>query len=147
MAVSDWIQIGVAGVLSATLMGVLWYAWETRKQAKSTQRIAEAALRPVLVHWIEDTPSSDTSLPIQYRNIGNGPALDIRWEFTDQTRERVAMGTDDQQAFIKFSISGAAPFELVCRYADAHGNHWVSTLEVVERSGRLENGPSSFASA
>ncbi len=61
MSTGDWIQ---TGVLAATLLGVLWYAWEARKQAKGSVTMARYmnqarfdAARPV----IEIDPLSNMS--------------------------------------------------------------------------------------
>ena len=48
MTTDEWIQIAVAGVLTATLVLVLWYAWETRRQAKASVQMAMAMREQVL---------------------------------------------------------------------------------------------------
>lgn len=103
MTNSDWIQIGVAGVLTATLVAVLWYAWETRKQAKASVQMADAmreqtlaADRPFLLVEVPrleateflESPSDSQPEPdphagypkgLVYRvfNAGRGPAKEI----------------------------------------------------------------------
>lgn len=101
MTTSDWIQISVAGVLTATLVAILWYAWETRKQARASVQMADAvreqtlaADRPFLlveVPRLESTeflespsdaePDPHAGYPkgLVYRvfNAGRGPAKEI----------------------------------------------------------------------
>ncbi len=40
---SDGVQIGVGVVLTLTLGAVLWYGWQTRRQAEATIKMAETA--------------------------------------------------------------------------------------------------------
>ena len=145
MTAGDWIQLGVAVVLTLTLIAVLGYAYETRRQAQATQLMAEAALRPILVHWITKTRLPSTVLKVNYRNTGNGPALNIQWRLEPDgtSRERLAMGTSDEKATVEFDISGAGSKTLVSEYEDANGNRWLSKLDIVEHNGALENGASS----
>ncbi len=86
-------------VLAATLIGVLWYASEARKQAKASLQMAaemkrsrQDSVRPVL-NIAGELPSSlrDTILELQkkvpafaqvvLKNIGVGPALHIQFTF------------------------------------------------------------------
>jgi hypothetical protein len=138
-------QAAIAVILTLTLAGVLWYAWEARKQAKATQLIAEAALRPILVHWITRTRLPSTVLKVYYHNTGNGPALNIQWRLDPDatSRERLAMGTSDEKATVEFDISGGGSKTLLSEYEDANGNRWLSKLDIVEHNGALENGASS----
>jgi hypothetical protein len=96
----DGIQIGVAVVLTLTLLAVCWYAWEARKQAKASVRMAEemreqrlAEDRPHLLigltDWepggwegrpsegetVQDSHPSKVTLVV--RNVGRGPAKDL----------------------------------------------------------------------
>lgn len=55
MNTGELIQIGVGVVLTLTLVAVLWYAWEARKQAAASSKMAEAMLCPVIEQWIDPT--------------------------------------------------------------------------------------------
>lgn len=98
---SDGIQIGVGVVLTFTLAAVFWYAWEARKQAKATERMAEEMLEtrhgdvlPVIDFIPEAGRGVDRiaeALRIQegilpetlhgrLENIGFGPALDLKFQ-------------------------------------------------------------------
>jgi len=102
-------EIVTSVILIATLVGVCWYAWEARKQAKATQALAEATLTPILEQWVRDYPLPDrggeTALEIKYRNVGNGPAVRIRWTLVDiegrsmnaPVHRRLGMGTHEDE--------------------------------------------------
>ncbi|MEX2159040.1 MAG: hypothetical protein WEB04_06510 [Dehalococcoidia bacterium] len=42
MNAGEWIDLTVAAVTAATLLVVLWYTWETRRQASASARMADA---------------------------------------------------------------------------------------------------------
>ncbi len=102
MTPSDWIQVGIASVLTVTLLVVLWYAWETRKQAAASVQMAKAMReqtlaedRPFLLVEVMDVSSTRFAAPdaeeegpnplagypvfLRYRlfNAGRGPAKEI----------------------------------------------------------------------
>lgn len=159
MTNSDWIQVWIAVTLSATLVvltitliGVFWYAWQTRRQAdatirigqetneqaRATQRLARAALQPVLVQWLD----VKRQMPC-YWNIGTGPALNIRWSLGDQSDRRPAMGIrDDKGDLAAFDLTKlTSPALLVAEYNDVEGTRWRSTSPLVKRDdGRWDNG-------
>ena len=148
MSAGDSIQLAIAVVLRLTLLGVLWYAWEARKQAKATWHIANASLRPLIEQWIERTAQTDPTLTVHYRNFGNGPAVNIRWtmEPSGQVRERVGMGTQDVPGVVTFDLDGTTPpTTVVAEYLDGHGNRWESNLELIVRAGMIENGLSAHS--
>ncbi len=82
-------------VLSATLLAVLWYAWEARRQAKASFQMAQemensrqASVRPVLniaadvPNRVSDALKDDKPTTPSYSgailtNVGTGPALDV----------------------------------------------------------------------
>jgi len=131
-----------------TMVGVFWYAWEARKQAEATRRIAESGIRPILEQWIDETPVSEEELALKYRNIGNGPAVNMRWHVDGQTKERVSMGTKDVKGTARFSLTEHPPASVVCEYGDASGKLWVSRLELKRSEyGKLVNGLSSHSAA
>lgn len=104
MDTNDVILSVSAGILALTLVALLWYAWEARKQAKAT-------IQPVLVHWLDVERQK-----ILYWNVGNGPALRIRWLLrpVDLRDERIAVGVKDEKGCLdKFPMSGTAPLSLV----------------------------------
>jgi hypothetical protein len=98
MSVGEWV---VAVVLILTLGAVLWYAWEARKQAKASVRMAEEmreqrllTTRPILLlspiaqeagtgtaeeglRLALPGPLPDTT-PVRIINIGPGMAVEIR---------------------------------------------------------------------
>ena len=65
-------------VLSATLVVLLWYAWETRKLRQESQKQTFLMLRPFVVIKKPD-PDNDASRA-SVKNIGNGSALHIRFK-------------------------------------------------------------------
>ena len=97
ISAGDAIQIGVGLVLTLTLAAVLWYAWEARKQAKASVRMATEmeqgrydSLRPVIDVILREPPSKDwlnqayskafpAEMECRLRNIGVGPALNIEF--------------------------------------------------------------------
>ncbi len=94
MSTGEWV---VAVVLILTLGAVLWYAWEARKQATASARMAEEteqarydSLRPVIDLAPNEKRAADyikqgldKALPAEIecrlRNIGAGPALNIEF--------------------------------------------------------------------
>lgn len=61
-------------------------------------------MRPVLVQWIDKQPLPNQVLRINYRNFGNGPAINIEWALLRSGQDvmppgnlktRVGMATDD----------------------------------------------------
>lgn len=69
------IQLGVGIVLFFTLLAVVRYAWETRKLAKATNRLAEATAQPILVP--RDIKKDPLGLEIKVANSGNGQAMNV----------------------------------------------------------------------
>ena len=59
--------------LNAVLIG--WYLLETQGIRKSSQKQVEASFRPAV---IVKHDGSTSSLP-ELENIGNGPAMDVKW--------------------------------------------------------------------
>jgi len=100
MSTGEWV---VAVVLILTLGAVLWYAWEARKQAAASARMAEEmreqrrdAARPVinigLGSYERDLEARakqalgkafPAAIQCQLRNIGVGPALNVRFQVDD----------------------------------------------------------------
>lgn len=100
MSSGEWIQISVAAVLTFTLIGVLWYAREARRQAAASVRMAEEMReqrlgedRPHLLIDLKETgpamaevdfekketilDSCPLSLELKIQNVGRGPAKDV----------------------------------------------------------------------
>ena len=147
MSTGEWIQISVGVVLTLTLLAVCWYAWEARKQAKASARVAEAALRPVMTLWAEDhAPESlagaEVSYTMGYKNIGNGPALNIRFSlgFVDgrwlEQDARVSMGVSDKESPLRVKVPLPIPERLfvATEYDDASHSRWKTILRL-EREG------------
>jgi hypothetical protein len=101
MNAGDGIQIGVGVVLALTLVAVVWYGWQARKQAEASARMAEEmreqrllTTRPILLlspvaqeagtgtaeeglRLALPGPLPDTT-PVRIINIGPGMAVEIR---------------------------------------------------------------------
>jgi hypothetical protein len=154
MTTADWIQISVGAVLTLTLLVLLWYAWQTRRQAnatealalearrqaESTERIAESSFRPILAHWIERTPANNADVTFRYWNIGLGPALNIEWNFQGRCHGRVSMAPRDRKDEVHFDLDRLKPFVLVATYNDLHNKRWESGLELELHNDMLDNG-------
>jgi len=146
MSTGEWIQIGVGVVLTLTLGAVLWYAWEARQQAKASARIAEAALRPVIVLWALSAPprplGAEVGYALRYKNIGNGPAINIRFcvGFGDglwsEQGARVSMGIGEEVSPIEVKVPLPIPERLfvLAEYDDASHSRWKTILRL-EREG------------
>jgi hypothetical protein len=147
MSTGDCIQLWIALVLSLTLLAVVWYAWEARKQAKASFQLVDTGMRPILEQWIGSTPLNDPVLVLRYGNIGNGPAVDIEWQLVPSglSRRRVAMGTNADQGEVSFELAALTPTAVVSTYRDANGKPWTSRLDLILRNGILENGTSSHS--
>lgn len=147
---SDWI-------LLLTLVVVAWYAWETKKiaqasvkQASETRAMAEAALRPVLLQWIEPTAISNKTLVVMYSSVGNGPALDITWcsEPAGETDKRVGMGKGEAKGEVTFPLNESSTLTaIIAEYSDANGRGWQSRLELKKDDGKIQNAGSTYSRA
>jgi hypothetical protein len=149
---SDEINLVATMFIAATLIGVLWYAWEARKQATATANIADATFRPVLSLWSLEKVIGQTLNPytLFYQNIGSGPALNIKLERDpeigtwDRPSERVSMSTrekEDGQIDLKL---GSLPESLIfrARYQDVSGCWWKTEITMQQKDGKLQNGDS-----
>jgi len=155
MNTGDGIQIGVGIVLAVTMVGVWWYAWEARKQAKASARIAEAALRPLILLWTNPNLSGfrddHQAYNVYYRNIGNGPAVNIAFHLQDPSgvrsdlSKRVGMGVQEERGVTSTSLAPPIPDHLsvVAVYEDGSHRRWKTTLTLDKgEDGRLGNGES-----
>jgi cbb3-type cytochrome oxidase subunit 3 len=148
-------QAAVAVILTLTLVGVLWYAWEARKQAKASMQIARETrlsrqdeLRPVLNiqkaapeefgtgrvamarHLAQAT--GDDHIWCTLENVGAGPAVNIRGRFLqrDRAQSESALGT--------LGVRGTSvPWPLVVEngfvqvlYEDVYGRQFLSCRPV-----------------
>jgi hypothetical protein len=96
----NWQIVGVVGIWVVAVVGAvnLWCFWRylatARDQAKAAFRQAEGLLKPVVVVASTTTFPVDTPVPVTEEipaeiygdfvrliNIGNGPALDLRWSY------------------------------------------------------------------
>jgi hypothetical protein len=73
----------VAGIVSAVaavvgLVGLFYYAHETTKLRRISQNQLEAMSKPCVVFIEQEVTGSE--MPLQIKNVGNGPALNIRWK-------------------------------------------------------------------
>ena len=103
MSTGEWVQVCVAGVLAVTLMVVAYYACQAKRQADASARMAREmeqgrhdAARPVVNIGSEPYERNSEALlkqalgkafpaaiQCQLRNIGVGPALNIRFQVDD----------------------------------------------------------------
>ena len=118
MSTGEWIQVGVAVVLTLTLGAVLWYAWEARRQTAASVKMAQEmreqrllATRPILLlsplveehgRWNDGIgsetirlalpgPLADTT-PVRIINVGTGVAVETTVPYKlelQHPRERV----------------------------------------------------------
>jgi hypothetical protein len=157
MSTGEWIQIAVAGVLTLTLVAVVWYGWQARSQAKASARIAEAALRPVMVLWADPyvphhLPGGEVSYNVRYKNIGNGPALNIRFclGFVDgrwlEQDTRVSMGVGDEESPLGVKVPLPIPDQLfvTAEYEDASHSRWKTTVRLQKEGVFLRNRESKL---
>jgi hypothetical protein len=73
----------VAGIVSAAaavvgLIGLFYYAHETTKLRRISENQLESMSKPCVV-FVEQQVTG-TEMPLFIKNIGNGPALNIRWK-------------------------------------------------------------------
>jgi len=137
MNTGDWIQVFV---LAATLLAVLWYAWEARKQAKASARIAEEAreqrlltTRPILLlspvaeeqGWDGDIardiirlalpgPLADAT-PVRIVNVGTGVAVEVK---------------------VPYELPAQNPAEAVIDYLPAGSGHMERNFHLAPKQGR-----------
>jgi|GEM_PF-6046208 len=151
MSTGEWV---VAVVLILTLGAVLWYAWEARKQAAASARVAEAALRPVMLLWTELNPAvcqhDIQAYKVYYRNIGSGPAINISFHLEPpdgdwlEPSERVGMGIHEETGVTEIVLAPVPDrLSVVAVYEDPSHGRWKTTLTLDKDSrGRLGNGES-----
>lgn len=147
MTFGDGVALGTLIVLSVTLVAVLWYVWETRSLARATKRMGEASLRPVLTVWMPPPlrSLSTNMLRFEYRNIGNGPALNIQWTLGNDRDDRLSMGTDEVNGIVELRVAHPPALTLSAAYDDAHGKRWYTSLEIVARDAVFDNGTALFS--
>jgi len=82
MNTGDGIQIGVAVVLTLTLLAVCWYAWEARKQAAASVEMAQEmrqqrliGVQPIVVPLALLVGNRDIQAIVA--NVGSGPSFDL----------------------------------------------------------------------
>lgn len=89
-----WTPDWIAWILLATLIAVMWYAWEARRQVEATNKAIRNSLHPILdILRSSDTDNPESLSPrppinfydsadapmlrFQVHNMGNGPAINI----------------------------------------------------------------------
>ena len=82
MSTGDGIHLGVGIVLAVTMVGVWWYAWEARKQAKASLKMTQEmrhqrliSVQPIVVPLA--LVVSDRDIEAVVANVGNGPSFDL----------------------------------------------------------------------
>lgn len=161
MTAGEWIQVVTVAVLGVTLAGVFWYACETKRMAKATVKLAEASMRPLMLLWIEEiamSELSDSPVAVHYRNIGNGPAVKIRWRMAPDvgewlhTPERVGMGVREAEPKpLPYKVQQDKVEEvrtseqsIVVDYEDALGRSWKTIHHIYAKDDKLVNGTSEY---
>jgi len=81
-------------VLTATLVALVWYTWETHRLRRETQRQVEVQQRPFVILEPTARTHSGDLLGLKMKNIGNGTAVNIR------------VGSDPDSAAIPFLAKG-----------------------------------------
>ena len=160
--VVDWLNDNSGAVQAALVLALVIvtaiYAKLThdlaiagRGQAEASGRIAEGSSRPVILQWNSEVV--DTSRPdvvsLTYRNIGNGPAMNLEWGHSttgkwDRKSKRVGMGTDEDNGQIALLEVPWPPQEITVfvDYDDVFGTRWRSTLLLVpEQLGKETDTP------
>ena len=166
---SEAIQIGVGIVLTFTLGAVLWYAWESRKQAKASMRMALEmerarcdAARPVMEVstrramagelLVASTTRPPPVLNCELRNVGMGPALNVEVDIRDGNGNVVGrrlgvfgVGESIPQNLLAIRVLEQGVKGLLqVRYEDVFGNTWFSEYELSASEERVEFGPLSL---
>ena len=168
MTTGEWIQISVGVVLTLTLLAVCWYAWEARKQAKASARMAEEMRRqrlsvsqPVVVVRIlrvDELPSRHT-VRLRATNAGNGPAIRVRRTVShpslrvsngakEHTQEWSVLLANEEQdmTFVLSDPVEVAGGMLRVEWLDIHGQQFsLSASLKTERSGDIELGELTFS--
>ena len=135
----------VQAAFVAALVGITAvYAWQTKKQADASVKMADTMLCPVLEQYIGETPLDDqdgkVKIMVKYKNVGNGPALDIRWSplsidirRLDDPRKRVSMGIYEKEGHVDFELDVSTAkngLRVAAEYASVLSPVWRSTLEL-----------------
>jgi hypothetical protein len=93
MSLGCWYYIaGIVSAMSAVLglAGLTWYAIETWKLRKAAQEQVESAIKPCVL-FLENPPAPGEvggfdSKHLLIKNVGNGPAINVRWKLNNQTK-------------------------------------------------------------
>ena len=159
MTSGEWVQIGVALILTLTLGAVLWYACEARKQAKASAKMAremrlsrQDESRPVLdVHKIPQDAFGTGPEAMQeatgqlltedyvwctLKNIGKGPALNIKAQIKqDFGAVEEVLGTlgigDEVKRRPLMIIKAHDQYLLEVKYQDVYGRWFSSRRRVM----------------
>jgi len=115
-----------------TLLAVVWYAWEARRTADAAVEQAEGVQKPCLVVVQPPDTTEDAILEgmnasvlgevtVRFQNIGNGPAVNIRFRFRSKSRTAGPLGMAEAPE--------AAP---VAPKGEGDTNHPASALDPLE---------------
>jgi hypothetical protein len=152
----DWLNENAGAVQAVATIVVVAvtaiYAALTRAIATATKRQAEAVLTPVLDQYIDQTKeasgSTVTPIRVKYRNLGDGPALNIAWCVskppTNATsiQRRNGMGPNSTEGFVDFKLETAEfrkDLVVVAEYETAFGVIWSARLPL-KSSQALDTG-------
>lgn len=151
LSTGDEIDAIAVIVLAVTAVAVFAYAVAAFWQARATRDLAVAALQPVILVWPEGNEPPGTSCRFLYRNIGSGPALNLRFVSSvgnwRQHYHRVGMGISEENGLIDLQYSNlTSGFTVQVTYEDVSKVLWQTTLSMEIVAGRLRHGNSEFSS-
>ncbi|MDO8614474.1 MAG: hypothetical protein Q7T33_01900 [Dehalococcoidia bacterium] len=143
-------------VLTATLLGVLWYAWEARKQAKASRKMARemqearySGAKPFVDFRPRDFSACDwlrmgvggrppSNVDCRLRNVGTGPALNVTFRVSlsngqEGTRQIGVLGAGEEMPqpdniLLELQEGGEAVARV--NYDDVFGRCWESRLRI-----------------
>jgi hypothetical protein len=142
IGMTDW-------VLIVTAAFVFWYAWEARKQAEASRRIAQEterhsrqSLRPIVDLLLQEWPRDNVGGFHDYAyviisNVGSGPALDIfvKEPYEPEegyTGDLVAVGSLAAGQDLKHRAVTIVNGVLTVEYSDAFGAKFQSSRTLSE---------------
>ncbi len=159
----DWIVLAGLGVQILIFLGLIWYACETLKIRITSQQQNEIMQKPCLVPLLKERAASsveqdalkgrpypqqrvlDSSVAgaVKLRNIGNGPALNIRYEAQLQKQNACLKGAltyipkdGEESTDLSASISNAwGAVRLKLSYESLSGRSYKSEMSITGWDG------------
>jgi hypothetical protein len=104
-----WASATNAGLIAATLVGIVWYSWETSKLVEAQRRSIEIDKHP----WLTATNLAPQDIPggadpglfggfrlfLPIRNVGETPAYNVSVQASHTTRVRATPDREGQSEF------------------------------------------------